>query len=561
MNEAISKAKNIVTDWQSPFLDARKRRLILITIVLIGAALRISMCFIGYPHLLHSDEKNVVEPALDLIRNETYLAYVYYHPDQLQIKICAVLFELYSNIRYGVSATELGSAASFYVIARMTTAICGVATIPVVHCIGERVFKASGVFVAFIVAFFPLYITHSSYAAPDVPLTLIFAILIYMALRYIQKDSMALAVGMGVMVGVGMVTKYPAAIGSVFVIIVCLFVGVRGKDVKRSVIRILVAAAVAAVMVIAIAPNLLTDFSNVLATVRNEARTTHAGSDGLGFFGNLWYYLVTFFDVPRSITNDTPYMCWEIMIPIVIGAAVIVAKRAWMLLPFSLSAILWIFLSFFGLHWTRWALAMYIAPLIVAGIGLYAMAALARHSIVNRSRSALPIQICAYAAILVAVSIGFNAFVSSLALSKSALVQQTRVAALEFCEENGITAENSVYDGYSPLYLAGPLYSIESFSDPASLILEDGEGVRYVVTSSYMSDRYSEGDEEYEENEAYYTALEERCTKVGSWEATRIDQSGLALLNAFAKVAYLLTPADECLSGPDIAIYELPEGE
>lgn len=157
-------------------------------------------------------------------------------------------------------------------------------------------------------------------------------------------------------------------------------------------------------------------------------------------------------------------------------------------------------------------------------------------------------------------AIGLNAFAGSLALAKTSLVAQTRVVALTFCEEHGITAKNSAFDGYTPLYLRLAAYSQDSFADPASdLVPAEGRAFEYVITNSYMSGRYQEGNPDHAGALAYYAAPEERCEKVAAWQAARIEQLGFAHANAAAKIAYLLAPADECLSGPDITIYRLPD--
>lgn len=82
-------------------------------IVFIGMTLRVLIIVGAFPNLLLSDEINVVEPAISLLRNNTYICKAYFHPDHIQIKFCAVLFDLYARIRYGVSASELGGHSCF----------------------------------------------------------------------------------------------------------------------------------------------------------------------------------------------------------------------------------------------------------------------------------------------------------------------------------------------------------------------------------------------------------------------------------------------------------------
>ena len=63
-----------ISQWNNPFCDPRTRRTTLLIIIALGALFRVTMCFVGYPHQLHADEMNVIEPAIDMIERNSYLS-------------------------------------------------------------------------------------------------------------------------------------------------------------------------------------------------------------------------------------------------------------------------------------------------------------------------------------------------------------------------------------------------------------------------------------------------------------------------------------------------------
>lgn len=556
-----------ISQWNNPFCDPRTRRAVLFAIVAIGALLRVTMCFVGYPHQLHADEMNVIEPAVEMIERGSYLSYVYFHPDHFQIKICAFLFNAYSLLRYGADAAAVGAIPAFYVIARLVTAVCGIAMIPVAHCLLERIKRGTGVFAAFSVAFFPAYITHSGYASPDVPLSLVILVLIYLGVRHLERGGIGTVVAMGVATAIGMTTKYPAAICCFYVAGIIVVEGFRTRSAKEIALRILLVAAVAFVCLFAISPNLVTDLPSVLASLRNEARTVHLGADGLGFFGNLWFYATGLFSIPDATYNDTPYTSLESIVFLAAGIALLARRKARYLIPFSLCLLLWVCLSVFGLHWLRWGLPMYAGPLVLMGLGLYAAVAASATLLgrtpaapdgARRSRGGL-FAFAGIAIALLAAVFSLNALASSVALAKSAVVPQTRVEALAYCEENGITPQNSAFDGYTPFNLRLAGSAADSFADAASLETAENEGIDYIVISSYMYERYDPSNPDHMDAIRFYSTVRSECELVGEWKATEIEQTPFGLVNLMAKIGYLAAPANECLAGPDIAIYRISE--
>jgi len=534
-------------------------------IVFIGMTLRVLIIVGAFPNLLLSDEINVVEPAISLLRDNTYICKAYFHPDHIQIKFCAVLFDLYARIRHGVSASELGGIPAFYVIARLFSALCGTALIVVAYAVSNRLFKGSGIISAILIAFFPPFVAHSAIASPDIPLSFIVCCLIYFAIEYTDKPQARIAVIMGILVGAGITTKYPAVLMSLYGAAVVLGHAASKKDFATGMKHVLFAAIVVCITVFLISPNLFTDFPTVLNSLTNEARPSHLGSDGLGLLGNMGFYLTTFFSIPHGPANDIAYICWELLLPLIIGILVIAkrSRRYWITLT---PGIFFFFvLSVFALHWVRWGLPMYVAPLIICGVGIHAGFKKAASSInswkvtgrfSNHSTSARTASWIAFSAFSVLI-LG-NFIVSSAVLGKAGVATPTRVAAQNYCVDNDITIENCAYDGYTPFSMRDPAFSQYSFSDAPENLTPNDEKIKYVMIGSYMYERYSESNPEHASAISYYKKLAESCERLQVWESTQINQPGPSIMNIIEKIKYLALPLDSCLSGPTIVLYKLP---
>ena len=101
-------------------------------LTVIGAGLRVLCCFWGFPYQLHPDENVIIENAMDMLSRHSWEAYIYNRPDQLEIKGNALLFSLFSWVKYhepAYVAFEQHDTA-FYMLARFFTVVFGTAMIP-----------------------------------------------------------------------------------------------------------------------------------------------------------------------------------------------------------------------------------------------------------------------------------------------------------------------------------------------------------------------------------------------------------------------------------------------
>jgi len=148
----------------------------------------------------------------------------------------------------------------------------------------------------------------------------------------------------------------------------------------------------------------------------------------------------------------------------------------------------WILLSILPLHWERWALPMYITPLfLIAGGILFLMEKTDR------------LKIAKMAIIFVIAVYFFHQGTASLYFPIRMSFTDTRVIAQEYCQQNQITVQNSIYEGYSPLL---PTYPKGIFNEYP---VEDQ--VEYVILSSQMNDRYFAEPEHYPNEIDFYEII------------------------------------------------------
>ena len=89
------------------------------------------------------------------------------------------------------------------------------------------------------------------------------------------------------------------------------------------------------------------------------------------------------------------------------------------------------------------------------------------------------------------------------------IAKDSRLIAKQYCEENGITAQNTVFDGYTPFAMEAPLKLVRKLqlNDDNSLMLleeRDAGEVSYITLISGMFDRVYAQPEQYPERYALY---------------------------------------------------------
>ena len=451
-------------------------------LVAVGLLLRLIGLRWGFPLLLHPDEPSVVRPAHDMILGHTLDPGFFKRPNHFSIYLSALLYQPLSRLLLHKSFA-VGYAQNpdfFYLVSRGVVAVAGTLSIIVGFFIGREFNARVGYLVGAAVAVLPAFVENSHYAAPDVTLTLLLMLVVLFCLRYLRRPSRA-NLGLALLsAATATIEKYPGVLSLLLILSVVVF-----APPGRWQRRLLRAAAATCVFVAAVAvlsPYLIIRHTQVVADIINEARPTNLGADGLGWLGNLRFYAVSYY-------ADTGLL---LAVAMVAGLAYLVRRRDPRLLPLLFSFGFWIALGRVSLHWERWALPMYVGPLVLACIGVD----LARRRLeAGRGARRRLLLLGTVGVAGVFASMGLTSLARSVDLS----LTDTRVAALQYVRGAGITRAQTIYDGYTP-FAPGTNFSALSMTGRA----RQDPGVRFVMISSSMYGRYMREPDRYPAEDAFY---------------------------------------------------------
>lgn len=532
--------------------ETKSRRIlwILIFVTVLGGILRCIYCFRGYPYQLHPDEHTIVNNAIDMLSRHSWEAYVYNRPDQFEIKCNAFLFHIFSWLHYHVPAYEgfeLNSGI-FYVIARLYTTLFGTAMIPLMYLTVGKILKKDSIskqnvqlFAAAMIAFSPLFIEHSAYATPDIVLTFFILLTAYISAEYLETGKRWTIYAIALITGICITIKYPAAIVCSYIAFIVIYKCIKDKKgfkeifvLGMSSILIILAA------IFVIAPNLYTDFGNVVSTFITEARPNHIGQDGLGFFGNMRFYFKTILE-SMGILSGPLFLA---------GCGFLIKNRKASHFPLLISGIYWVCLSVLSLFWVRWGVPMFLTYIILVSIGLVWIWDLLQKQDKGRYLVTIP-------AVLMALLITNN-LVTGIKITKWSTVKDTRIVAMDYCEENGVTAENSIYEGYTPLAPdAGPGAQFIAFQ-----MEEDGikpqeryTAKKYLVISSSFKKRYLNEADHYPEIAAVYQEIDKQYPLIYSIDSEDYKASPWEIPNILYGFQYIF--AKNGPTGLPIYVYDL----
>ena len=518
---------------------------ILALITLGGLGLRLASCLWGYPMALHPDEFTIVDNAIDMLRRHSWLAFVYNRPDQFEIKCNAALFAVASRILFGVPAYEAFEThyMAFYVIARGFTSIFGTAMIPLAALLAGRTVKEENrsltqLITAFLFAFSPILVEHSAYATPDIVLTFFVLLFALLSQFYLESGKAAWLWLSVVVTGIGISIKYPAAILCLLIaaMVICRCIRERtyGKIISYGFLSIVLLLAT----VFLIAPNLFTDFRSVYDTLVFEARPNHLGADGLGWFGNLRFYLNAMIaDLePLSLVGAAVGLIWVSRNHSSRTAALLIA-------PVYLACI-----SVLSLHWIQWGIPVYVFYDLLTAIGMAALLGWIRRVDLSGSTKKLAsVVLLSFVGVL-----GLNLLLSAAGLTKNKLAEDTRSVSLRYCLEHGVNTANSLFEGYTPLSpngAAGYRYYAFHMADGKAYVNEPYATKQYFVTSGAYSGRFLDASEQYSDVAEIYRAIPEsfeeiyRVEGAGSYSRKRFAYENIPYTLRFLGEHYSCTGA------------------
>ncbi len=275
-------------------MNVKKRRILLGMIIAIGGLFRVMRVGWGYPYILHPDEPIIIKNAIDLLERHSYEVMVYFRPDHFEIKWDALIFNIYSWLRFHAPATEMYEAHSgdFMVLARLFTVFWGILMIPFMYKILKKIKgDSAGLIGAGILAVAPVFVFHSSLATPDIPLACMVLLIFYFSIFYLEKGEVKYLVVIAALTGISITIKYSGGINCLIIAIVVIMRNLKEKEFLKIIQQGILSIAVVLAVMFVISPNLFTNFAAVYEAFRTEAvKKGHLGIRNLGYWGNICYY-------------------------------------------------------------------------------------------------------------------------------------------------------------------------------------------------------------------------------------------------------------------------------
>ena len=131
---------------------------------------------------------------------------------------------------------------------------------------------------------------------------------------------------------------------------------------------------------------------------------------------------------------------------------------------------------------------------------------------------------------------------------------------MSFCEENDITKENSIYEGYSPLCVSGPASLNCSMDTEGNLAFPvDKENAEYIVLSSNMYGRYYAEPERYAGQIAVYEKIKEQYPLIYENQTVQEMRSVSGIINSFYSANSLWQKTEGKNCGYSIMIYQITQ--
>jgi hypothetical protein len=221
----------------------------------------------------------------------------------------------------------------------------------------------------------------------------------------------------------------------------------------------------------------------------------HAGADGLGWFGNMRYY------VEGLATSGGVIL----LVCFALGVLWSIRLRLLGSIPLWSGAIVWVILSGVPLHWDRWALPMYLTPLLIAPIGAY----YSFRYLLDKGAARWLL----WGAVGLGIAIAANLVAGSAAVSARYVSKNSQTFTSDFAAR-GIDATNTLYEGYTPLLPGAFTTVFDRFQVvDGRLVVSSRDphrsGMRYVVLSSSMYHRYK-AEPKYGDEQKFYALLDKQ---------------------------------------------------
>ncbi len=347
-------------------------------IAAVALALRLASLSYGLPYELNADERFFVTAAWEMVEDGDWDPEWHGFPAATLYVVLSPLYALYGWIGIAVGAFEawadvgdayLADGTHFFMLGRLVTALAGTFVVLATYALARESRTSqlwAGVAALAIAISWPI-LELSTETRGDMPQVLALLILLLIVLRAITQGSGRLFAWSGVFLGLAAVSKYPAVIGAVPILLGVRAVVAEGRATARQGLRWLTAAACAGLLAAFLAAPYL--FINPLETVYwvlVEVARQHIHATSGGIIEHLRRYVLEALPAALGWLGAT------------VGIAGLVAMlRSRRTAVVTVTAIAYVlFISVLSHWWARWLAPM--VPVVAVGIAYGATALEAR---------------------------------------------------------------------------------------------------------------------------------------------------------------------------------------
>lgn len=547
-------------------LDKRKKIFeytLLLLIITAAAVLR----FYGAVHATavpYPSEENVLKSVEYMTQTVSLDTNFFNHPDTVLLYAVLIVINVVSFIKTGnivcgsISSVISGNPGSeyfaehmieFLYTGRCVNVLFSLVTIFICYLIGNRFKPRFGILAALFASLFPSYNIWSGLMLSDTCLTMLITTAVYFSICYMQNKKNIYMVFTIIACALAAIQKYPGLISVCLVVYLICNKNIqfmKEKEYKNYMKSVIVdgikAAGIFIVTCMAAAPALVIHFPYVIKAFVSEAGSVHLGADGLGYFGNIWFYIKVFINQAGLLT---------VVGSIAGGLFLIRNKSRLEYLPVFAGWLMMLLMSGLGLHWERWSLMFHTSFLLLCA---YAVVVLFNSIEVKRLRNIAKTAAVVLMTYVILIT-GTNTFVEHLCR----ICEDTRIAGTDAVAELNINKDNTCHESYTVLSngMSGDMTSKEC---------------EYVMISSYNYDRYYNSADRYPEMIEFYNWLENDCEKVYEitpWNKNRVMmdasiytgfklRTGVSqLVTNIKDIADYYNSSDEKYYGPVIKAYKV----
>ena len=524
--------------------------IILVIIILAGGFFRLWGIDFGLPNQYHPDEAFFINPVFNVIALQS--PDWYGAPGTTVIYANSAIFWLTGNIIDSQASTlQLFQENPYYFLlfARIFYALVGTMSILLVYLLAQNLFKKRSLSLLSALTFClsALHIQHSHYIRPDA-LTIFFILLAALFASYIYRTGkLKHYILAGLFLVLATITKYPALFAGVFILI-GHYLYIKSSSKKFFSKNIFIAGLTSLIFLLAFFPYILTSPIEILKDVVWEARSEHAGADGLGFLGNFEFY----------ITGSLWYIGTLIFVSSIIGMIYAFFKKKKEILFLGSFIIIFIFfISSLALHWDRWILPIVPFGCIFASLGLLAFFKYFKNHFQDKLK--LNNKFAYSVLIIICLVIFFYpALLRSFRQSYAFYYDETRDSSTSWVINNLDQDKKATIEDYGPVLTD----HFEEIFRPWTIALEfpdywqEEKQVDYAIVSSWIYDRILVDSNSSQFAKDSYLNLFE--TRKLIYEATPINPREETIMKNDFELIFSKDIFDfRSEAGPTLKIYEL----